>query len=224
MCHKFSFLSTFQSIYFFLFIAIVNCGCTSYKIDTQSFLNTTTSPDANKDPTPEIMEIKEKALSHWIYDFIPRHRSQIEWYDVGHWTTWALFGNDDDGLFGEESTAHYRIYQQIEVSKAISWGFRNPFHNFCYYVIGSADQINSEFTLLRLTDSDVSFFTFKEIADTVFPSKSSSLFITFHGGKPFLAMRIVYFKECRGDFYFGWRCRGNFGIKFQPLLFGERKK
>lgn len=48
---------------------------------------------------------QQTALSHWLYRFIPRHRSQIYWYDFGHWISWALFGNDDHGIFSEGASS-----------------------------------------------------------------------------------------------------------------------
>src|SRR3989344_5914937 len=34
-------------------------------------------------------KIREEASRHSLYEIIPRHREQIEWYDVPHWTAWA---------------------------------------------------------------------------------------------------------------------------------------
>jgi hypothetical protein len=87
--------------------------------------------------------------AHRLYQLIPPHRDVIVWYDVGHWCTWTLFGNDDDGIFGEGPCAHYRQDQPNDYAKALAWGCRNPLHNFCFYVIGSAYRKNSGFTVLR---------------------------------------------------------------------------
>ncbi len=160
---------------------------------------------------------REQARDHWLYDIIPRHRTQIYWYDVGHWITWALFGNDDDGIFGEEPTSHFYCNESPSLWKATAWGCRNSLHNFCFYVIGSAYEENDEFTVLRLTPTYGEAFVHRPSADTVFAGDGSSLYLALHGCKPFLSARIVWSKYRETRFYVGWRCRGNFGIRFNPL-------
>jgi hypothetical protein len=186
----------------FLFLM---CGCASYKIKTEEFQEPCMDPN------------KQEALGHWLYKIVPRHRCQIRWYDVGHWCTWTLFGNDDDGIFGEESTAHYRPYQKVNFGKALAWKCRNPFHNFCFYVIGSAHRRNSELTILKLTSNDSYAFRYKHEALTVLPFDQSYFFLAFHGGKPFISWRLIYSRRRCFDFYLGWRCRGNFGLKCLPF-------
>lgn len=157
-----------------------------------------------------------EAASQKLYDFIPRHRSQIEWYDLGHWTTWMLFGNDDDGIFGEGREAQYLVTKKANVGKALRWQLRNPLHNFCFYVIGSAYRENSEITLLEI--SPERFCCLKETwPPKNFPSQRSCFFFALHGGKPFIAFQLVYSKTYRAEFYLGWRDRGNFGLKFLPF-------
>lgn len=194
------------------------CGCASYKIPTQAFQQM----PMDVMYTETDIENKKEALSHWLYHVIPRHRCQIRWYDIPHWTTWMLFGNDDDGIFGEEPTARYCPSQKIGFSKATAWNLRNPLHNFCFYVIGSADRSNSEFTLLKITPDEYCLFKYYPEAKKVFASEKTSFYMALHGGKPFVSLRIVYNATRKGDFYFGWRERGNFGIKFVP--FGKRKQ
>lgn len=188
-----------------LFIAIFLSGCASYKIPTAAF----------REHVP-YHKNKNEALEHWLYRVIPRHRCQIRWYDVGHWTTWMLFGNDDDGLFGEEMDALYLVDEPISGRKALKWGLRNPLHNFCFYVIGSAHRPNSAFTLLNLTPRGVCMFHYTPVGTRSFGSSCSSFYLAMHGGKPFIALRLAYTPKHCGDFYIGWRERGNFGIKFVP--------
>lgn len=162
--------------------------------------------------------IQKKASTHWLYTFIPRHRSLIPWWAFFHWSTWALFGNDDDGLFGE---GHHALYWRSEAppscKKALLWFLRNPFHNLTFYVLGSAWTENSELVFLSVTDEKVDYFTYSPVAKTNFASSSTSLFIGLHGWKPFISMRICYSASARGDFFIGWRERGNFGIKCIPF-------
>jgi len=164
-------------------------GCASYKVPTRCF------------DTP-----------HPLYAFVPRHRAQIRWYDAGHWTAWALFGNDDDGIFGERSC--YHPGQPRGVKKALYWWARNPLHNFTFYVIGSAHRANGELDLLRIAPRHLSFGRFRCPGRTVFATeRGSGLYFALHGGKPFISLRLAYSRYRRGDFYIGWRERGNFGLK-----------
>jgi len=168
-------------------------GCAAYRVPTCHF---------------------EGSEHHPLYCVIPRHRSQIKWYDAGHWITWGLFGNDDDGIFGECTS--YRCEQPNDGKKALAWGVRNPLHNFTFYVIGTANQRNSGVTLLQVTPCHVASGCYTPQATTVFPSQSSCFYLALHGWKPFLSWRLVYHPCYQFDFYLGWRCRGNFGLKFQP--------
>jgi hypothetical protein len=82
-----------------------------------------------------------------------------------------------------------------------AWHMRNPLENFSNYVIGVADK--------------------KSVRSGRYPTQNSNP----HGGWNFAVTRwrIMYlpFIDCkhrRFEFYFGWRERGNFGIKlnFRP--------
>ena len=77
------------------------------------------------------------------------------------------------------------------------WHFRNPFHNFDFYVIGVADK------------------------KTVRSGRYPGMIANPHGGWNFSVTRrkiilLPFFDYHRGrfEFYFGWRTHGNFGIKF----------
>lgn len=190
-------------------------GCVAYRYDTQSI------------PSPvDVDECEhcriQKARSHWLYTFVPRHRCQIRPFDVGHWMLWSLFGNDDDGIFGEEPTANFRADAPPTFCKAFLWNWRNPLHNFCFYVIGSADRCNDEWTLIRLTPSHSELCVYRPRASTVFAGNRSSFYLGLHGLKPFLSTRIVWSDCYESRFYIGWRCRGNFGLRWNP--FGHRKQ
>lgn len=176
-------------------------GCAPYKVPTESF----------------------KAVPHPLYKTIPRHRSQIQWYDGLHWTTWALFGNDDGGLFGENHPHPYKPKQEANGFKALQWGFRNPLHNFCHYVIGTAYCQNSEFLLFELSHERIAFLTYKPNATRIYASKGTGFYAALHGWKPFISLRVRYSESKKGEIYFGWRNRGNFGIKFVPWTRTQKK-
>ncbi|MCB1111289.1 MAG: hypothetical protein H7A37_06425 [Chlamydiales bacterium] len=166
-------------------------GCAQYKVPTSHFC----------------------AAPHPLYTVIPRHRCQIRCYDLPHWAMWALFGNDDDGLFGECCKPPYRCSQHNCINKALRWNLRNPLHNFCFYVIGSAHCQNSEVTLLEISPQRFCIGRYRSCNGVNFPSDCSSLFIALHGWKPFISLRIKHCPHRSSDFYIGWRERGNFGIK-----------
>ena len=87
-------------------------------------------------------------------------------------------------------------YKPDDRHRAMKWRFRNPFHNFSYYVVGVADK---EF-----------------VRSSKYPGRNSRS----PGGWDFAVARrrivLLPFISCRRggfNFYFGWRERGNFGIK-----------
>lgn len=165
----------------------------------------------NKGPNEEFISEEVPPL----YQVIPPNRSSIESYDFYHWTLWAMFGNDDDGIYGER--ADFRKDEPDDFKKAFLWWVRNPFHNLFFYVIGSADEPNSLFIIFQMADSRIRAFQYYPEARSNFPSKNSCLFVALNGGKPFIAFRLVLSQYREMQFYVGWRARGNFGIKFNPL-------
>jgi len=159
---------------------------------------------------------RQLAIKHWLYKVIPKHRRQVYWYDLGHWFTWSLLGNDDDGIFGEESTAVYDTDVTISTKRALFWYIRNPLHNFTFYTIGSAQRENSEVILMHLEKGEMIFLHYSPISHAdVIDDEHSSLHLALHGGKPFVSIRISY--KYVLDSYLGWRWRGNFGAKFLPV-------
>lgn len=149
-------------------------------------------------------------LSGCCYKEIPRYRSQIEPWDIKSRCAWAIFGNEDDGVYGEG--ANFLPDEPNDETKARKWWLRNPLHNFCFYVIGTADCVNDEITLFKASKRGLQGFNYKAVGDTVFADEASSLFIALHGKKPFISLRLGS-KRRSFDFYVGWRERGNFGIK-----------
>ncbi|MFQ5728962.1 MAG: hypothetical protein ACE5GN_01205 [Waddliaceae bacterium] len=194
-------------IFFLSSLLLLMCGCAPYRVCTHRFLRN--SPDQGGN--------QKNALSHGLYQVVPRHRCQIKGYDVGHWFTWVLFGNDDDGIFGESSHKPYRPNRKNNVNKAIAWWFRNPLHNFTFYAIGSAHRTNSEFALLNVNRRGVFAFHYDPISKNNFGGSGTSFFFALHGGKPYISLRLKYANNLFGEFYLGWRQRGNFGIKCHPL-------
>lgn len=88
-------------------------------------------------------------------------------------------------------------YKPTDKHRKLKWSFRNPFHNLNFYVVGVADK--------RISRSGR------------FPDQNSNP----HGGWDFEYTRYKFiwlpfmaYHRTKFDFYFGWRERGNFGIKF----------
>jgi hypothetical protein len=154
-----------------------------------------------------------------MYAVIPRHHSQIRWFDVGHWTTWTLFGNNDDGIFGEDDPSD-RHTAEITPEGAFLWWVRNPLHNLTFYVIGSAYTKNSAFTLVKVSSSTFEVLKYHPAATQTYGGKHTSLLLTLHGWKPFVSLRIDYGRLF--DCYAGWRPRGNFGFTLRPFF--KKKK
>ena len=157
---------------------------------------------------------------HWLYDVIPEHRQKIDWYHGPHWASWALFGNDDDGLFGERVRKDETILNNLPdatVYSAGSWWLRNPLHNFTFYVIGRAHNPDlSSFTLFGLGDKrGLELMKYKKEGSTVFAGKRNGIWIGFHGWLPFVSIKLFDSKLI--ETYAGWREKGNFGLKFIPF-------
>ena len=127
-----------------------------------------------------------------------------------------LFGNDDDGIFGEEPTAKYHISKPNTVGKAAGWAFRNPLHNFCFYVIGTANCVNSEFTILQMTPGHFCALCYRKEACTVFPGSGTGFFLGFAWLEAIYFSAVGIWIGAKSEFYLGWRCRGNFGVKCIP--------
>jgi len=164
----------------------------------------------------EEIELQRQAGDHWLYRVVPPHRSMVRWYDLPHWCSWALFGNDYDGIFGELFLAS-RGTENFNGPQAASWYVRNPLHNMFFYVIGQAwRERRSQLVLLSFSGDHFTAFKYSPNADTVFPRKRSCFYLALHGWLPFLSFRMNHFQDRRGDFYIGWRERGNFGIKAIP--------
>ncbi len=202
----FATISFFKLLLIVLFL-LISPGCSYYRVPNQQFIRN--CPNCNK-----INYLREKkALNHWLYRVVPRHRSQIRWYDIGHWTFWMLFGNDNDGIFGESKTGPYQQVRRNNVNKAISWWVRNPFHNFTNYTIGSGSKNCSELIILGINSKKIALFEYNKRAKYNFYGPGSSILIALHGFKPYISIQKYLPKESNFQFYLGWRKRDNFGAK-----------
>lgn len=70
-----------------------------------------------------------------VQSMAPR-RPPAPWYrKLNPW--WLLFGNDDDGYFGDPD---WRAGRTETLGLAVIWWLRNPAHNLTWYGIGVADK------------------------------------------------------------------------------------
>lgn len=183
-------------------------SCVPYKIATQDL-----PPLSKEKPSEQDLVVIEQARAHYLYSLVPRHYSQLYFFDLPRVLTWSFFGNDDDGIFGEEPTSD--VQGPISLSRFCYFFLRNPCHNLCFYVLGTAYMPNSELTIFSFNHKRSKFLQYVNKGSTDFAGPNTSFFLGLHGWKPFMSLRFDYGR--RLELYFGWRSRGNFGLKFLPF-------
>lgn len=106
---------------------------------------------------------------------------------------WALFGNAEDGIYGDLS---FNPERKETALIAIRWWFRNPFHNLTFHVIGIPKP----------------FISIGDYPWDVFNPKGGWNRVTRISAINQKRYKFIsYIGWCK--FYVGWRERGNFGIK-----------
>ncbi len=72
-------------------------------------------------------------MQHWLYKIIPPSRSACNFLTI---VPWAIFGNDEDGIFGERSIVPtYGKDAPQTVRQFFRWWTRNPLHNLFWHVL-----------------------------------------------------------------------------------------
>ncbi len=107
---------------------------------------------------------------------------------------WVLFGNDDDGLYGDDA---WRAGREKTAALAREWWFRNPAHNFTWYVLGFADH-------------DCVSWHNQELDD-----KGWMFAVTTCRARLYLPFPFIGYNGASRAVYLGWRPSGAFGIKFR---------
>lgn len=196
---------------------IINAGCVSsgYKKPTTAFLGS-----YEKQAAAEIaLETRKKALEHMAYDFIPFQREQMHFCDPRH-IIWYLFGNDDDGIFGEGQSTEKPYSENISCLTHIKWNYlRNFGHNMKYYPpLGSAC-FDKHWNWSIFTWDSGGARVCKRDYTGVFADGKNSFKINFNDLKPFISLKAGKFET-----YFGWREKGNFGasLRFHKKKAGEK--
>ncbi|MBI2632492.1 hypothetical protein HYW75_05800 [Candidatus Pacearchaeota archaeon] len=189
-------------------ILILFSGCTTYRTQTQNYY---------LPRNDGYNSIRQEALENKLYNVIPRHREQVKLYDLPHWIPWALMGNDDNGIFGENSGKRpYKL--EIGTKTFCSWTARNPMHNLFFYVppLGTAGlKKHHTFSLIKCDNMGLKLFSTQK--GSVFLEGNNTFQLSFYDFKPFISFKLSYSKNRRFDFYAGGRPEGAFGFKFRPI-------
>ena len=184
------------------------CSCCAYKIPTSTF---------GPKPNDPYFEVRQRAVDSGLYNVVPRSRHQIEFPDV-RWLSWALAGNDDDGIFGEFS-GRDPYSTNITFGTFVSWAIvRNPLHNFDFYVIGTAWwETHYNWSLLGVGGRP----TVRVVQNAgKWPHHDQPSFdVGFNDFKPYIKLDPWIL-----DFFVGWRRNGSFEIKFRVDLSKSKKK
>jgi hypothetical protein len=181
------------------FAAALCSSCASYRVPTAAYGPKTDDP---------YFDVRKKAVDSPIYNYVPRKSEQLRPLDI-RWITWALAGNQDDGIFGEY--AGKKPYStNINFRAYVSWSIlRNPLHNFDFYVIGSAAwKRHYDYSLFSVGGKQPArAFTNaarREAGDRPFFD------LGFNDFKPYLKL-----DPWVADLFFGWRWNGSFEIKIR---------
>lgn len=187
---------------------------------------------------------------HWLYRIIPENRQALSIKQPWKWVTWALLGNDDDGIFGEgpSSGTKWRLRWggtaekvndfspgKISFNRFLAWQLRNPLHNFTFYVIGFAWVKNIPLIQLALITTKQASFIQKlrsrhaEITEenknlkvaSIFPmGEDSGIYLGIHM-LPCCSFRLNLRSWKRLEGYIGWRTEGNFGLCLRLKSMGK---
>lgn len=163
-------------------------------------------------------------IDHWLYKIVPRYFCDIKWYEIHKYILWAMAGNQEDGIFGEEISSGRpwlsqwgaKLEDNIEFHpgeitfwRFVRWQIRNPLHNFMFYVIGITWMKNISQTTVINTGK------IPNVVPSVWPQGDEGLAIVLRAKVlPFISFRKVIGSR-RLETYAGWRERGNFGLAFR---------
>lgn len=195
---------------------LTGCASSMYKKPTNTLINCYQKHPA----TTEIArKTREEALEHEIYSVIPFQIEQMYPFDP-RYLTWYLFGNDEDGVFGEGIAEGNPYSSDINYKTFIRWNFlRNPMHNFKYYPpLGSAC-LKKHWNLSIVRYDKNGFGVFRNDKTGVFGAGKNAFKINLNDLKPLVSLKLGNFET-----YFGWREKGNFGTSFRYHRKKEEKK
>lgn len=118
---------------------------------------------------------------------------------------WALIGNDDDGLYGDDK---WRAGRAKTWRLAVEWWLRNPMHNLMWYGIGVADRWRA--VVGRWGDA------FHRPGGGWLWCRT----VVAIGSRRIVLPYVSYISE-HVKAYAGWRPSGAFGLKLNISLHGD---
>ena len=134
---------------------------------------------------------------HWLYKVIPKSRAEARGASL---ITWAVFGNDMEGIFGERSIVP--TYGEMTTRNFVRWWIRNPFHNLSWHVL---DWPRKKVYVLVEIPGQKTFF-WREPRNWVADDHQFQVVLI----PPFISWRTD-----KWEGYLGWRSGGEFGIAFR---------
>lgn len=165
--------------------------------------------------------------NHWLYDYIPHNQSELSQKSCVQKITWAVFGNDDDGIFGEgpksgrnwtekwggNIVGNCHAPGEISFKRFLMWQIRNPLHNFSAYVVGFKGEKNIQYTqYLHISTQEISFYKRLPKVD-VFPmSDHTGIYFGLNNKRPFVSSRVNLLGLRWLEGYAGWRPFGSLGF------------
>lgn len=144
-------------------------------------------------------------MNHWLYRIIPASRADATLLTA---ITWALFGNDEGGIFGERDP-YFTRSNGVRVPDFSFWGFvkwtvRNPLHNLFFHVLRWDAGDNAR--VLYARDSQGSRWWFRAPQRTWF-ADSPEPQVLVRLSAPFFSYR-----GSKWEIYAGWRIGGALGF------------
>lgn len=124
----------------------------------------------------------------------------MTWIILFPFLIWAIFGNQEDGIWGDKN---WNPNDSRDISYAIGWWVRNPFHNLTWHVIGIVG---------------LPFKRYGKYPQDVFaPVEGWNYAVIIFLG--FIPLPFISYWSARlGKLYIGWRERGAFGITLEGKI------
>ncbi len=124
------------------------------------------------------------------------------------WLTWALFGNDLDGVDASSPQAAQWRPTLTGWRRRVLWWLRNPFHNLLWHVLGVVDQqtqqLGAGWVRHALTGGNPQ------------SNWDGGLHVCVLRKPRRVPLPFVSFRAGQFEGYLGWRERGNLGGALRP--------
>jgi len=140
--------------------------------------------------------------THWLYRIVPASRGDVTFLAA---IPWALFGNDEGGVFGERDPYHTVLGNPVDLSfwGFVKWWVRNPFHNLFFHVLRWDAGDNA--LVLYARDENGSRWWFRAPQRTWHVENGPQFYVR-------LLAPFVSYRGLRWEIYAGWRIGGALGF------------